>query len=389
MVLFFACGSSLKLVEINSINHPYKFSQEIIKNLETSTESWKYQSAAWEYSYIGKYEEMLKVWDKEKNIKPKINQELLDSFTQKYKRKNAVDFITSQSDSFKILIINEAHHQPLHRVFTTELLKNLYKKGYRYLGLETLLESDTEINNRKYPRYSSGTYSIEPQFGNLIRKAIEIGFVLFAYEADGNGSKREIGQARNIERQIKKDSTAKYLIYCGFAHAAEGEYKSWGKSMAGRLHEFTGINPLTINQTEFTERSEDSLANPIFQKLLLKEASVFIDEQGNSLKYSEHPEWFDIMVFHPKTITKSNRPSWIFRNNRKSVKIELNEVELDRPFLTMAFKEKEDFRNAVPFDVVEAGESEKYIFLALEKGKYNLIFQNQDKKALMSKIEVK
>lgn len=383
------CDSSPELIEIEPIDHPYKFSQEILTNLETSSEPWKYQVAAWDYSYIGKYEEMLNIWDTEHDNRSTVNQEVVDSFRQKYERKNAKDYIVSQADSFQIIIINEAHHQPLHRVFTTELLKELYGKGYRYLGLETLQESDTEINKRKYPIYSSGTYSIEPQFGNLIRSALDIGYYLFAYESEGNGREREIGQARNIESQIKNDSTTKYLIHCGFDHAVEGEYKSWGKAMAGRLQEFTGINPLTINQTEFTERSVDSLENPLFQNLSLIETSVFIDRMGNSFKLEENPEWFDIMIFHPKTKMVHNRPDWILRNDKMKVNIDVKEIEIGKPFLAMAFKENEDYRKSVPVDIVEVEDNLEPITFALEKGYYHIVFQNQNHEARLKLVNVK
>ena len=347
-----------------------------------------YQVAAWDFFYIGKYREMLKTWDEEHNNYPKINQESIDYFSENYKRKSAINYILKRADTVQVIIINEAHHQPMHRVFTTELLEQLYAKGYKYFGLETLQKSDDQINQRKYPVYSSGTYSLEPQFGNLIRSALKIGYTLFAYESDGNGKEREIGQARNIENQIKKDPTSKYLIHCGFAHAAEGEYKSWGRAMAGRLREFTNINPLTINQTEFTERSTDSFSNPIFRTLELSESSVFVDDSDKSFKHEENPDWFDIMIFHPKTKMENGRPNWGFRNKKKKFTVDVDQIDIERPFLVMAFKEDEDYQKSIPFDIIEVDDDTKTITLALEKGEYNIIFQNQMKKARLKKVNV-
>lgn len=48
-------------------------------------------------------------------------------------------------------MINEAHHQLMHRTFTTSLLEGLYAKGYRFLGLEALAYDDTLLNQRGYP----------------------------------------------------------------------------------------------------------------------------------------------------------------------------------------------------------------------------------------------
>jgi hypothetical protein len=60
-----------------------------------------------------------------------------------------------------VIMINEEHRTPLHRSFTKRLLPILYKKGFRYLALESLSETDTKLNSRKYPVQKSDTYSGE------------------------------------------------------------------------------------------------------------------------------------------------------------------------------------------------------------------------------------
>ena len=383
-----ACTEKHTAEQSDPISFPYKFQSEIMEELESNTEPWKNQLAAWELSYIGEYEKALQVWDEGKTGGRAIDADKFQQFQETYQPKNALQYILNAADTAQVVIINEAHHQPYHRVFTTELLQDLYDKGYRYFGLETLDSQDQELNTRKYPVYQSGTYSREPQFGNLIRKALEIGYHLFPYESEGNGREREIGQAQKIQKQIQQDSTAKYLIHCGFAHAAEGEYKSWGKAMAGRLQEFTGINPLTINQTEFTETGIDTFANPIFQQLELSESSVFIDSNNQSFKHEKQANWFDILVFHPKTIIEDGRPNWIFRNEKQKIQIRPDIYEIEFPVLVFAFKEGEDVSRAVPFDLVYSADKQKVINLALEKGAYTIIIQNLKEKALAIKVQV-
>ncbi len=43
----------------------------------------------------------------------------------------AAEYIIKRSSKERIIIINEAHHQPLHRVFTESLLEGLYQNGFR------------------------------------------------------------------------------------------------------------------------------------------------------------------------------------------------------------------------------------------------------------------
>ena len=40
------CETNPKLIEIEPIKHPYKLSEEIITNLESSSEPWKYSRTA-------------------------------------------------------------------------------------------------------------------------------------------------------------------------------------------------------------------------------------------------------------------------------------------------------------------------------------------------------
>jgi hypothetical protein len=53
----------------------------------------------------------------------------------------------------------------------------------------------------------TGYYLKEPQFGNLIRTALKLGFEIFPYEADLKyfGKDREIQQAKNIQQVLKSD----------------------------------------------------------------------------------------------------------------------------------------------------------------------------------------
>jgi len=139
---------------------------------------------------------------------------------------DAKDYILSQSESKRILITNESHSRPEHRVFTSSLLEDLYIQGYRYLALEAILSNkyykstyppntfnlgDTTIMERGYPlmMVGSGTYVKEPQFGNMIRNALELGYQLVGYEQTGKN--RELYQAQNIAKIFEVGPDAKKI----------------------------------------------------------------------------------------------------------------------------------------------------------------------------------
>ena len=251
---------------------PYQFAIDIEEKV---IPEFGNQYAAWDYSYIGEYKKTLATWDGEAGGRKPLSEEEAARF-EKFKPTDALQYILKSTKDYQVTIINEAHQMPPHRVFTTTLLEELYEQGYRYLGMESLvnnLNADSTLNAQKYPTFETGYYPKEPQLGNLVRTALKIGFQLFSYESAGHGSakKREIGQARNIETFLKENTEGKTLIHCGFAHAAEGEYGgSWERTMAARLTEFTGIDPLTIDQTNFSEKSDKKYEAGHFKNLDLE-----------------------------------------------------------------------------------------------------------------------
>jgi len=154
------------------------------------------------------------------------------------------------------------------------------------LGLEALSNEehlDSLQKIRKYPVQKTGYYITDPQFGNLVREAIEIGYTVFPYETnsgEANGKPREIDQARNIQKVIEARPSEKYLIYCGFDHALEGTHDYWERAMAGRLKEFTGIDPLTINQVLYSEKSNSKFNHPLLKALDIKVSTIILDKDN-------------------------------------------------------------------------------------------------------------
>lgn len=362
---------------------PYQFSQHIQDSVFSAKGP---EFAAWSYSYIGDMEQMLKTWDT-RNKKPRLVTDSLKQVVDAYQAENALPYILDKAKDYQITMINEGHHMPQHRVFTAELLQGMYDNGYRHLGLETYFNSpktDSTLLANQFPSLTSGYYLKEPQFGNMLRIALKIGFKIFGYESEGheNGKEREINQAKNIQTYMEKHPNEKIFIHCGFAHAAKGNYGgAWEKAMAGRFQEFTGIEPLTINQTSYSEKSDRSLESPLYQLTDVDKASVFVNKKGALLgSYRDGKSYFDIYVFHPRT-KHFNRPNWLLFGNRKIYDLDLSKTNMTYPYLIFAYKEGEKIGSAIPYDIQETTDGK--VKLVLEEGTtYNLILWNQDKQAL-------
>ncbi len=372
-VMFFLC---MYLMPLAQPLH-YRFSEDILNTLDKDTSSYKYLQAAWDLANIGDYENVLKVWDMQ-NLPPGV---LLVADSERFlqlKAVSALDYIISRAKREQIIIINEAHHQPNHRVFAESLLDSLYSIGYRYFGAETLNPRDSLLNARKYPIMNTGYYSVQPQFANLIRTALKDSFHVFAYEAStlANGKEREIEQAQNIKAVLDKDSGAKMIIYCGFDHLIKSDVPDWGKAMAGRLRDFTGINPFTIDQVRLTERGSLQNDNPFYKMVNLNYYAVFVDSSGSPFNGPKGLNQYDVRVYHPRTSWINGRPNWVFESKRLPFFVD-GQLKIPFPCLIFAYNENEDRAIAIPADVIELKNENEKIALSLVHGNYTIVIKNK------------
>lgn len=378
------------LVAIFFQNNPpkaYIFSSQIEENFSTDTTSFAYSKSAWEYASIGAYQKAIWSYDQAYRGYPTATDQQKQYFLS-FKPTDGRRYILNRAKDEQIVMINEAHHQPLHRTFTTSLLEELYQQGYRFLGLEALAHVDTLLNERGYPVLASGYYTQEPQFGGMIREALQLGYTVFPYETQirANGKEREIQQARNIEKVFRAHPEAKFLIHCGFDHINEMEAGNWEKAMAGRVKEYTGIDPFTINQEILTEHFDQAKENPYYQLVdTLKEVSVFQNEQGQVFRGGSGDKRFDVRLFHPRTTYIDGRPDWLrLDGKRKSYWLDPDDITIDYPILVKAYVPREG-QDAIPVDVIEIKEYSDQKALILPEGTYDLILKNMvgDSVALM------
>ena len=376
----------------SEVKNHYKFSSQIDSIMRKDSLGPDYDYSATFYSLKSDYKKALSIWDSLPRNSRRYEAIDTSFIMNGYRVLPAKDYIIKESLNNSLVILNEAHHNNSHRVFAESLLADLYKNGYKLLFLETLNNgkyTDTLLNQRKYPIDASGFYSSNPQYGNFVRKALEIGFKVYPYESVSGVEEdaREMNQANNIVKILDKYPNDKAYIYVGYAHNREGKMLSWGKALAELLKDKTGIDPLTIAQDKFSEKSSKSLSNPLLVELDLKEPSVLLNKIDVPYKTVTDSSWTDITVFHPFTEYINERPNWLFYDGKKSVSMDLKNITIDFPIMLMAFNNEEEIeKDAVPIDIVEIGNKAEKATLVLNKGKYlikaineNDIYQLLDK----------
>jgi len=201
-------------------------------------------------SKISKNEEYQEMIEKYEQKKKKYLKEKLDVLIKiKGVNDNSVyNKIKKISKNKKVVMLNEMHWKPNHRLVAQKLLKPLKENGFNYFAVEGVsIEKDSILNVRKYPIKSTGYYISEPYFGHLLREALNLGYIIVGYD-DFESKNREKAQAENIKKIFDNDSTAKVFVYAGIDHILEK--KSSKKWMAEYFKEISNIDPLTIDQVE-------------------------------------------------------------------------------------------------------------------------------------------
>ncbi|MBS1654559.1 MAG: hypothetical protein JSU05_06930 [Bacteroidetes bacterium] len=303
----------------------------------------------------------------------------------------AKNFITESAKNYKVVMINEAHCKPQHRAFLYSLLDDLYNEGYHYLAMETL--NNYSNHSLDSLNINTGFYTNEPIAGELVRKALSLGFTLVSYEDTAfnehhSPSQRDSIQAVNIYRVIKKDPSAKILVYAGYGHISEsmiGDYTP----MAKWFSLISGIDPFTIDQTEMTEISNFEYGRLFYDiftsRFVITSPSVILKDKRFYNPFEE--TGYNILVVHPPTIYKYNRPTWLdMGGERKLVLIQPTEKTL---FLVQAYYENEyspeKINEIVPADQTYITADDGYYPLYLKPGKYKIVMRDAGYKILSIK----
>jgi hypothetical protein len=348
-------------------------------------------------SYVGRYREALDSFDRrDLDLKPGKPGSL-----DGYEHRDAVEAVLKQAGKRQVVMVNEAHHVPMHRAFSLALLEGLYQRGFRYFAAETLTVKDPDLQARGYPTLQTGYYTVEPLYAELVRTALRLGYRVVPYEAedstppgksdDPNAAQnaREEGQAKNLrDRILAKDPQAKVVVHAGYGHISKragtyvvrGEKKGEVLLMAGYFRRLTGIDPLSVDQTLMSEHSKPEREWPDYrlalEKGLVKERPVVLRgaKEGEFFVPVSARKNYDLVVFHPRSRYEDGRPTWLALGGRRRP----HPVrEAPRPpeggsLLAQAFYAKEDAGKAVPADQVEYRAGEPGPVLWLPAGEFRV-----------------
>lgn len=194
----------------------------------------------------------------------------------------ALAVIAAEARSRQLVMVNENHFYPNHRVLVHDLLDTFKTLGFQYLALEALAPDQEEaVNRTRTINLQTGFYTQEQQYARLLRKALKLGYQLVAYENTDASVDREEGQARNLYgKTFGRDPQAKVLVLAGMDHILEAPTPSGKKWMAAIFKETYGIDPLTVGQNDLKD-----LGHLAPQGYLLAEGAAFGGNRLNLVDY--------------------------------------------------------------------------------------------------------
>lgn len=291
---------------------------------------------------------------------------------------DAVDVIAKLAASRRIVMINEAHHDPHTRLLTLALLPRLRGLGFTHFAAEALDEKDTGLTRRGYPLVASGSeYLREPLYGDIVREAIRLGFVIVPYESfDKTQQVRESGQAGNLYRRVfVADPAARLFVHAGYAHVdkATGRLGDDVRPMAMELKRLSGFDPLSIDQTQF-RGVDPARQSQNYRQLIASfhpvKATVLLS-RGDGTPWSANPQRYDVSVILPQT-SDTPRPDWLRRDRQRHAwPIDTTLCARTRPCVIEA-RPADEPDDATPADRYTLLDSHARAALYLRPGKYRM-----------------
>jgi hypothetical protein len=242
---------------------------------------------------------------------------------------DAIKAIVEQARSKQVVLINEAHHVPMHRAFAQKLAAELRKIGYSYLACETFfsLEGDMSGSAPGQVTTRTGYYTKDPVFAEFVNSALADGWKLVSYEPAMESTEtdfrkrqdeREQGEARNlVERILARDKNARVLVYVGYGHLQKMRPgRTDGLVLMGEyLRRMSGVATLHVDQRAFHAHPDRADEGPLYPLLLDKfpsrEPFVLRSPDGSFPVLAGWQGTVDMQVIFPRYAMRDGRPEWL------------------------------------------------------------------------------
>lgn len=293
-----------------------------------------------------------------------------------------------------VIIINESHRTQLHRAFSYALIKALFSEGYTSLAGEAFSANVALSLEDGAPDVGSGSYVLDPIYGDLIRVVHAKGMDVFDYDNGASGNEdnlppiesanaRESRQAAAIAKYGKRHPGRRIVVIAGSGHGIKMADSTGIRWMASRLVADFDMSVLSIDQVfgtphhgqyvffgQCVRTSEINLMSP----------SVLLDEQGRLLARAG----FDLTVFHPVPRLERGRPDWVtLSGDRQFYRIKLKPTSARTQVRAYYADEPQ---GSLAVDQVVVNKDVAWVWLALPNGRFRVV--REDERGVQRVIDV-
>jgi hypothetical protein len=234
---------------------PGQFLAHVIQLEQVADDPMARQSLGWSLAILGRDDEV-RALDVFPQIAPAVSKIDFDQLVlHPVPWRDAVREIAARH---RLVMMMEDHSVSKHREFIGATLPLLKDAGFTHYAAEAIGPSDQSLNQRGYPTNRTGLYTSDPQFGNTIRRALELKFTVLGYDFrpfTHNG--REEFAATELAKVLSNDVDARLIVHAGHAHVLKTTTANGERWLAARLWEQTGLEPFTIWQWSSGIRNRD------------------------------------------------------------------------------------------------------------------------------------
>lgn len=326
----------------------YSYLTSVIPVLQGDDKSLAQQLLATVDSELGLYDEALMIFPFDNRIAPPRNMPLPN--IDDWRSEDAAYTIEKMAAKRHIVMVNEAHHDAHTRQLTLELLPRLRALGFRYFAAEALGDKDPDLMQRGYATDQSGTeYLLEPLYGEIIRQAIKLGYILVPYDPEtASLTDRDTQEAHTLyEKVFAQDPKAKLFVHAGYSHIdkAPGNLGDDIKPMAMQLKQLSGYDPLCVDQVQFRDVAVGGLDFGYYSNVavsFMPKGPIVLRNRHSDTVWTSDPLRHDVTVILPPAAERDLDVNGIMRADvmRREIVLPRTPFDLDeRPeWLTLDHK---------------------------------------------------
>lgn len=316
----------------------YTYLASVIPQLHGDDKALAQQLLATVDSELGLYNEAVMTFPFDNRIAPPRSVPLPN--VDEWRSVDAADAVAEVAADRNIVMVNEAHHDAHTRELTLALLPRLRALGYRYFAAEALSDKDPDLMQRGYPTEQTGSeYLMEPLYGEIIRQAIRLGFIIVPYDPENAEMKdREADEARALyEKVFAKDPQAKLFVHAGYSHIDKlpGNLDGDIQPMAVQLKHLTGYDPLSVDQVQFRDVAVGGLDFGFYSNLAVRfqpQGPIVLRDRHTNTIWSSDATRHDITVILPPAVDRDVDLNSVMRPDvlRQKVVLPLHPFDVDQ-----------------------------------------------------------